>query len=285
MNKYIKYPLVLGTVALVSGSLLAGTHALTKDRIEKARADRQTGALGDLFEKIDSKEILEVPQDFATQGITSIVKVTSDGEIYNCYTIEMKDSVGGDAISLIIALDKNAKVYGVKILSGDTYLSKYNNSEYIATVVKNNSFDIVSGATFTGNDLNSALKLAIDCFKGKSTDPYEQIFESMTNKTEITLPQGTHSRIKKAYLITNNNVNYYAFEVKYKDSFDMGNISAIYAMNEDGTLYQLKILDGDGYSKNYDGTSDLSLVTGSTFTYNDLTSVLQLVQDCLEEVK
>ena len=65
----------------------------------------------------------------------------------------------------------------------------------------------------------------------------------------------------------------------------MGNISAIYAMNEDGTLYQLKILDGDGYSKNYDGTSDLSLVTGSTFTYNDLTSVLQLVQDCLEEVK
>ena len=219
MNKYIKFSLVLGTVALVSGALLSTTYVLTKDIIENARSERQTGALSDLFDKIDSKEIIEVPTDFASKGITSIVKVTSNGKVYNCYTIDFKDSIGGDENSLIIALDDQGKVYGVKILAGDSYLSKYDNEEYLATVVNKNGFDAISGATFTGKDLDAALKLAIDCFKGKSTDPYEQIFESMTSKTEITLPQGTHSRIKKAYTIVENNVTYYAFEVKYKDSF------------------------------------------------------------------
>ena len=55
MNKYVKFPLVLGLVALVSGALLSGTYALTKDRIEQGRAERQTGALSDLFDKIDKK--------------------------------------------------------------------------------------------------------------------------------------------------------------------------------------------------------------------------------------
>ena len=68
MKKYIKLPLVLGSVALVSGALLAGTYNLTKERIEQGAIDRQTSAINDLFDKIDNKELIEVPEAFVSKG-------------------------------------------------------------------------------------------------------------------------------------------------------------------------------------------------------------------------
>lgn len=282
MNKYVKFPLVLGLVALVSGALLSGTYQLTKDKIEAGKAERQTGALNDLFSKIDSNEVLEVPADFVSKGVKSIVKVISNGQEYKCFTITFKDSVGGDEGTIIIALDKNAKVYGVKFVSaGDSYMSKYNNDEYLAKVVDNNKFDAISGATFTSNDLNAVLKIAVDCFKGESLEPIDELFDGkISSKEEVTLPTGTISQIKKIYKVTSENKNYYAFEVSFKDSFDMTRINAIYSLNEDGTFYKLKIVDGDGYSKNYDLSTDLSLVIGATYSGEDLSSMLTKVQTC-----
>ena len=168
MKRYIRFPLVLGVVALVSGALLSGTYNLTKDKIEQGKIDRQTGAIGDLFPTIDSKEIIEVASEFKEQGVESIVKVVSKGKEYRCYTISFKDSVGGDQSTVIIALDSRAKVYGVKFVTiGDKYLAQYNNEQYIAKVVENNKFDAISEATMTGNDLSDVLKLAVSCFQGK----------------------------------------------------------------------------------------------------------------------
>lgn len=286
MNKYVKYPLVLGLVALVSGSLLAGTYELTKDKIEQGKIDRQTSAINDLFTKIDNKELVEVPTDFATKGINTIVKVTSSGQIYNCYTITMKDSVGGDEFSLIIALDKNAKVYGVKIISGDSYLSKYNSSEYFATVVKNNKFDAISGATLTGGDLNEALKLAVDCFKGNTAgDPIEEMFTAMTSKTEITLPSTIDEKIKKAYKIVNDNKTYYLFDTSFKDTIHEDNLNVLYGLNEDGSLYKVKVVEGDSWAKKYENSTTLDVISGATYSHQDLNDVLDIVKACLEEVK
>ena len=59
MNKYVKYPLVLGLVALISGALLSGTYHLTKEKIEQGRIDRQTSAINDMFATITRKELIE----------------------------------------------------------------------------------------------------------------------------------------------------------------------------------------------------------------------------------
>lgn len=166
MNKYIKFPLVLGIVALLSGALLAFTYQLTKERIQQGVIERQANAINDMFEEIDTKVVKDIPSEFESKGITSIVEVTSNSNVYNCYTINYKDSADGDNITIIIALDKECKVYGVKFVSIDNYISSnYNNQEYLDSVVEKDSFDVISNATLSANDLNEVLNIAKECFK------------------------------------------------------------------------------------------------------------------------
>ena len=82
MNKFVKYPLVLGVIALISAGLLSGTYHLTKDRIELSRIERQTSAINDMFKTIDSRTLLDVPAEFAAEGIESIIEVESKGKKY-----------------------------------------------------------------------------------------------------------------------------------------------------------------------------------------------------------
>lgn len=285
MNKYIKYPLVLGLVALISGSLLAGTYHLTKDKIAQAKFERQTSAINDLFEKIDKKELVEVPDVFKQKGVDTIVKVTSNNKVYNCYTINSKDGAGGDEFSVIIALDSNAKVFGVKILSGDNYISKYNNESYLASVVKNNKFDSIVGATITAGDLNEALELAIDCYKGNVVDPIEEMFTSITSKTEMTLPNTIDTRIKKVYTIISDNKTYYVFDTIFNDTHHQDKLNVLYGLNEDGSLYKVKVVEGDSWAKKYDGSTNLDVIAKATESNADLKNFLVIVQESLGEVK
>ena len=211
MNKYVKFPLVLGTAALLSGALLATTYQLTKEKIEQGAIDRQGGAINDLFETIDKKEVLEVPSDYASRGVTSIVKVTSDGKDYNCYTINFKDSVGGDEGSVIIVLDSSAKVYGVKfVTTGDSYMAKYNDETYLASVVNNDKFDAIGGATLTGNDLNNVIKIAKDCMSGKQMEPIDELFDgNITTKTTVNKPTNADSKINSIQKVNSLNIIYF----------------------------------------------------------------------------
>lgn len=277
MKKYVKFPLVLGIVALVSGALLAGTYNLTKDKIEQGKIDRQTSAINDLFTSIDSKEVVEVPSEFKSQGVDSIVKVKSKGKEYNCYTITFKDSVGGDQSTVIIALDSKAKVYGVKFLTiGDSYLSKYNNKEYFAKVVKNNKFDAISDATMTGNDLNKVLKIAVNCFKGKVVDPMDELFNnSISNKEEIVKPSSSGTEINKIYKVNTGETSYYVFDISYNDeiAYETNMLNLLYALNEDGSFYKLKVVDGDGYADKYDMATSFDAISHATVTANNLEQV------------
>ena len=218
MNKYIKFPLVLGTVALISGALLATTYQLTKEKIEQGVIDRQTNVITDLFEKIDSKTLLDVDENFSQKGVSSIIEVVSDGNVYKCYTINYKDGADGENISVIIALDSDAKVYGVKFINVDSYVSDYyNNEEYLASVVENDNFDVITDATKTANDLNKALKIAKECFAGKIVEPIDELFGgTISSKEDIALPVGVHesinsirksSEIKPSGFITHNCVS------------------------------------------------------------------------------
>lgn len=286
MNKYVKYPLVLGIVAIVSGALLSGTYHLTKEKIEAGKIDRQTSAINDLFTTITKKELIEVPVEFAQKGIQTIVEVQSDSKTYKCYTISYKDSADGDQVTVIIALNEQGKVHGVKFVNVDSYIkSNYNNEEYLATVVKNDKFDAISNATVTANDLNEALKLAKDCFNGGVADPVDEMFTSVSDKQEITLPNDADEIINKIYKVTSNGNTYYVFDTTFKDSIHKDTLNILYALNNDGTLYKIKVVEGDYWSKQYDGSQTLDSVSQATYSGNDLNNKLLIVQACLEEVK
>lgn len=288
MKKYIKLPLVLGIVALVSGTLLATTYNLTKDTIEAGKIDRQTSAINDLFTNIESKELVEVPEAFKQKGIETIVKVKSNKKEYHCYTINFKDSLGGDASSIIIALDSDAKIYGVKFVStGDSYMSKYNNDTYLANVVKNNQFDLISGASVSGNDLKDVLKLAIDCFKGNTTtsDPIQEMFTTeITSKEELSLPTTSDSKINKIYKVVSGS-NYYVFDMTFDDNFDRTTINVLLALDEDENLINTKIVEGDTWSKYYNEVTDYDSVSGASFTKENMKEILEIAKNTLKEVK
>ena len=286
MNKYVKFPLVLGLVALVSGALLSGTYHLTKDKIEQGRIDRQTSAINDLFTTISSKSVVEIPVEFASKGISSIVEVVSAGKTYKCYTVNYKDAADGDPISVIIALNESGKVHGVKFVTVDSYIrSNYNNETYLATVVKNDKFDAVTNATVTAGDLNAALKLAKDCFKGKVSNPVDELFTSVSSKQTITVPTANADIINTIYRVVSNGSTYYVFDTTFTDTISKDTLNVLYALNNDGTLYKVKIVEGDYWSKQYDGSTTLDSVSHATASGIDLNNKLAIVQECLEEVK
>lgn len=292
MKKYFKFPLVLGTVALVSGALLATTYNLTKDKIEQGKIDRQTSAVNDLFETIDSKELVEVPQEFASKGVKTIVKVKSNNKEYNCYTIDFKDGLGGESGTIIISLDSEAKVHGVKFIStGDSYMAKYNDETYLATVAKNNKFDIISGASVTGGDLNDILKIAVDCFKGNTAepDPIQELFTNgITSKEELSKSQNIDSKINKIYKVVSGGSNYYVFDTIFEDAFydiELDELNVLIVLDETGGLVNTKIVAGDSYSKKYNGKNDYDSVSGASYTKESMKDILNIVKASLEEVK
>ena len=282
MNKYVKFPLVLGTVALLSGALLATTYQLTKEKIEQGVIDRQTSAINDLFKIIDSKELIDVPSEYASKGVKTIVKVTSEGQEYNCYTITFKDSVGGDEGSVIVALDSNAKVYGFKFVStGDSYMAKYNDDTYLANVVKNDKFDTISGATLTGNDLNNVIKIAKDCMSGKQKEPIDELFDNnISTRITINKPSNANSKINSIQKVTSLNKTYYVYDITFKDTFGGDSINVLYALNSDGSFYRVKVVTGDGYAGSFDLINSLDSVTGATYTQTDLKNYYEIIKEC-----
>ena len=285
MNKYIKFPLVLGSVALASGTLLATTYQLTKDAIAQGIIDRQTSAINDLFETIDSKELLEIPTDFASKGVNSIVKVKSEGKDYYCYTIEFKDSVGGDKGSVIVALTSDAKVYGVKFVStGDAYMAKYNDETYLASVVTNDGFDAISGASLTGNDLNMVLKIAKDCLLGNAKTPLDELFDgNVLSKTDVNKPNGASNKINSIQKVVSNNKNYYVYDVSYNDAYGDA-IHILYALNSDGSFYRVKVISGDAYALKFDLTYDLDTVSKASASREEIRTHYNMVKEVHTDV-
>ncbi len=277
MKRYVRFPLVLGVVALVSGALLSGTYHLTKEKIEQGKLDRQTGAIGDLFSSIDSQEIVEVKEDFKSKGVESIVKVVSDGKEYNCYTISFNDGKGGDKSTVIIALDSENKIHGLKFITiGDQWTAPYADKDYIAKVVKENKIDTIVEATITGKDLQKVLQIAIDCSQGKVRDPLSELFnDKLDTKEEITKPDTSATQIKKIYKVSSEQKSYYVFDVTFVDKmeYERNSINLLFALNEDGTFYRMKIVDGDSYANSYDMADDFDAINDATITANNLETV------------
>ena len=75
------------------------------------------------------------------------------------------------------------------------------------------------------------------------------------------------------------------FDTTFKDSIHKDTLNILYALNEDGTLFKIKVVEGDYWSKQYDGSTTLDSVSQATYSGTDLNNKLAIVQDCLQEVK
>ena len=91
MKKFIKFPLVLGLVALCSGVLLSGVYNLTETTIRENKVERQTSALKDLFSSISDSEELTLSEEDIAAGITTAIKVVSESTTYYTYQISFLD--------------------------------------------------------------------------------------------------------------------------------------------------------------------------------------------------
>jgi hypothetical protein len=166
MKKAIKFPLVLGIVALCSGLLLSGTYNLTKNTIIEHKVERQTSALKNLFSKISDSDELTLNDEDTEKGITSAIKVISENKTYYTYQITFADLQGGEETSFILVLDSNGAIYKLEFVTlGDNYASKYNNDNFKNSIVGVTSIGkdlIVTGATNTGTPMFEAINQAFD---------------------------------------------------------------------------------------------------------------------------
>ena len=166
MKRFIKFPLVLGIVALCSGSLLAGVYHLTEDTIRENRIERQTSALKNLFSSIsDSKEIALNEED-DNAGITTAIKITSNGKEYYTYQITFTDDYDAGESSFILVVDSDGKVSDIEFVSLiDNYAKKYDTEEFKESVIgmtKVGQDLIITGSTYTGEPLLKSINQALD---------------------------------------------------------------------------------------------------------------------------
>ena len=165
-NKMFRYPLILGAVALIAGLLLALVYNITAPIIEKNTNKRENAAIVEIFgENAKIENISDTIEDKdSNKGVNNAYIVKSSGKTYYVYKITIKDGVGSDNSSAILALS-NGKIYTMKLTSvGDDYAKKYNSDSYI-NGVKNKAglsdSDTITGSTLTGNYLVESVNAAI----------------------------------------------------------------------------------------------------------------------------
>ena len=167
-NKMLKYPLVLGVVALVAGLLLALVYNITAPIIEENKIKRENAIIIEMFdENVSIKDISDTLNDDEKNiGIYSVMEVKSGSKTYYVYKVTFKDSFDGDESSYVLAVNSSKKIYKLKFVStGDSYATGYATEAYAGKVEGKGSLsassDTISGATSTGKSIVNSVNAAI----------------------------------------------------------------------------------------------------------------------------
>lgn len=165
-NKLFRYPLILGIIAVVAGLLLAIVYNVTSPIIEKNANKRENAVILEVFG--EDAEIENISTSLNSEeldsGVNNVYEVVSEGKTYYVYKVTIKDGVGSDDSSAIVAL-QNGKIYTLKFTStGDSYANLYNSNNYINGIKGKSeltSSDLVTGASATGEYVVEAINAAI----------------------------------------------------------------------------------------------------------------------------
>jgi len=159
--------LIIGVVTAV---LLALVNELTKDKIADNTEKEKRGAIGELFTGgINITPYLgDMPDDIGINDI-SIIR---ENDAFVGYVAEVAPVGFGGEITLMVGVDKNGAVVGVKVIShGETaglgsrvsdaaYLEGYKGAD--GSTVGN--VDLISGATISSKAVREGVKTALSAY-------------------------------------------------------------------------------------------------------------------------
>lgn len=167
-NKMIKYPLILGTIALVAGLLLALVYNITAPVVEENKVKRENAIVIEIFG--DDAKIEDVSSTLTnietSEGIYSVLEVTDSGKKYYVYKVTFADAYDGDKSSYVLTLTNAGKIYDLTFTAaGDSYASGYASDDYSDGVKGKGSLNVnidkVGGATATGKSFVASVNAAI----------------------------------------------------------------------------------------------------------------------------
>ena len=134
-NKMIKYPFILGLIALVAGLLLALVYNITNPVIEKNKIKRENQIIIEMFnENVTVTDVSDTLNDSEkSKGLYSVLKVKDGNKTYYVYKVTFADYYDGDESSYVVAINNNSKIHKLKFTAvGDSpYASNYADNGYI----------------------------------------------------------------------------------------------------------------------------------------------------------
>lgn len=172
-NKMVRYPLVLGLVALVATLLLATVYQITSPIIEENRVRRENAVIIEMFgEDASIKDLNETLTDTEkNEGIYSVVEVKDEGKYYYVYKISFNDLYDGDEFSYILTLNNQGRIHDIDVLVSDTWASGFAKDAFVNKIKNKQSLteaDVKGfGATATGKSIASSVNAAIAHKGGK----------------------------------------------------------------------------------------------------------------------
>ncbi len=162
--KIWKIALILGLIAGLSGLLIATVNHVTKDIIAENELAEKNKLVEEFFETVDKDKVEWVDVDnYNSIDNKTIVKDANGNELGVIYVASGTNSYGD--ISLVVAIDNEDKVIGVKYLAlnqtpgfGDKVNTDEYKGKYVGLNANNINVDAVSGATYSSNLVSKLVK-------------------------------------------------------------------------------------------------------------------------------
>lgn len=165
MKDKIKPTLVLTVICVIASLLLVFAYELTKDRIAEQKTEKFNSSVEALFGKTESKVVQlkcgydEIQTIAVTPDKKTVIQVCTDGY-----------SKGG--INILVGIDENGAVSGIEFVSlGETpgLGSKVRDEadfrkQFYGLTQPNDSFDAISGATFSSKGMKHAVDTALKVY-------------------------------------------------------------------------------------------------------------------------
>lgn len=165
MKDKIKPTLVLTIICVIASLLLVLAYESTKDKIVEQKEIKFNSSVESLFGKCESRLL---GNNFGNDDIMAIA-VTSDGKtaIQVCV-----DGYSKDGINVLIGIDENGALSGIEFVSlGETpgLGSKVRDEasfckQFIGITEAPESYDAISGATFSSNGMKKAIDTAMNVY-------------------------------------------------------------------------------------------------------------------------
>ncbi len=160
--------LKLLVISLVTALLLSCVNALTKDQIAENVAREKEAAISAIFPNATENTAIELDKD----GMNALYIVYSNGKAIG-YTAEVAPLGFGGELTLMVGVDVNGNIAGVKLISHSETPglgSRVGDAGYLAQYIGRNSaaidagVDLITGSTVSSKAVLEGVKTAVSVF-------------------------------------------------------------------------------------------------------------------------